>query len=145
MKNRPTSVKIVYWMQWTGLSIYGVLIILFGSFFISGGSSWESFKDGLLGSALGIHAQEFNAEYFGILVGRMFIPICLLLISLWSIKKYMFKTLVASTIIHMLFSIAQPLKLLLMVVTLILVLIKSSRKDLQEIYSYSHETSTQSS
>ena len=145
MKNRPASIKIVYWMQWIGLSFYGALILLFGSFFISGGSVWESVKDGLLGNALGIRAQEFNAEHFGMLVGRMIIPIGLLLISLWSIKKYMFKTLLAAIIIHILFSIAQPLKLLLLVVTLILVLLKSSRNDLQEIYSYRHETSTQSS
>ncbi|WP_028545895.1 hypothetical protein [Paenibacillus taiwanensis] len=143
MTYRPMSIKVVFWIQIIGLAYYGAYILLAGSFFIPGGSVWEGFKDGFLGSRLGISASEFNEAHFGKLIGSIFIPVCLVILSLYSIKNQWFKTIVTSTIFHLVLTIStQPLSVVPLIITLILILTNSSRRHLRAQYSYEHEASS---
>ncbi|WP_232699690.1 hypothetical protein [Brevibacillus daliensis] len=134
MMKRPMGVKIVFWVMAVRLMLAAVLILLFSSFFIPGGEIWESFKDGALGAALGIDASEYSAEYYGHLIGIFIIPVSLMLLSLFCIKKQMFKTLIVSILLQIIISLTQPFQLIISIVMLVLVLLKSSRDYLNGRY-----------
>lgn len=125
--NIPTSVKVIKGIMYFKLIFMTLFLVLCLLSLIPGSESWESFKDDYIENLFGIKADEYSYSSFAILIALTVIPLLLTTMSLNSIKKKTYKTLMIVVIIQLLLSFSNPFHLLLMIIVLILLLLRRTK------------------